>query len=537
MSHPMELMLGLYKTLKDHRTRGFGATDCEVCTYTFAPERRVSCTSSSCLGGKNFMESSITTNSNFCQYLCGHTFPLTPVNPFWLLALPNCLLIFAKNMLKHFLCLLGGFFRYNAGMNNVSRSLHGPRILVCGNYGATNIGDEAILESILQFCKKAFLTGASGAGAGVAAHTGAGAHVTIVSADPLRTSTRYGLESVAKIPSGFRSFFKAILGGGLWKTLRAYRNADAVIFGGGGLFTDEKPHAILIWMMQILPAFWYKKPVMCLGQSVGPLMSPWSRWVVKKIFRKMRIVTVRDEASRSLLEKMGVHGVHVLPDPVFGLEGADGGGFGIGLPRRGGDGGVQRVVRAHSHDAGIGQTRKPYIVFSLRPWIKNAEDIRQILAEFVDWMFETYHLKTYFVPFQSARDDDENESLQVLLKLGHHGACEVLPHNENIPDVLKLMREATAVIGMRLHSLIFSAITHTPFLALSYSLKVAEVVKQLGMEDFLNEYRFVDPEVLRKQFEKLFTERAHVEKALAEKHRELAKRTEGYELLLRELLR
>ncbi len=371
-----------------------------------------------------------------------------------------------------------------------------PHFVICGNYGATNIGDEAILQSILQFCRHAF------------PH----ADITVISSNPARTAEQYDVKTVPMMPAGLRSYVKAFFSRSMRKTLHAYKRADAVIFGGGGLFTDERPHAIFIWLMQILPAFRYKKPVMSLGQSVGPLMNRWSRWVVGKIFRKMKIVTVRDEASQLLLRKLNVRNIHVLPDPVFGFH------------------------LRKSHESPAPRERKPYIVFSLRPWIRNAEKIRGILAQFVDWIFETYHLRTYFVPFQSLHDDDENECLQVLLKLEHRSVCEVLSHNEEMRDTLKLMEESTAVIGMRLHSIIFSAITHTPFLALSYSLKVAEVAKQLGMEDFLDEYRFVDLDTLKKKFEKLFSERTHVEKSLEEMHKELEHKTEQYAHMIKQLV-
>jgi polysaccharide pyruvyl transferase WcaK-like protein len=97
------------------------------------------------------------------------------------------------------------------------------RILICGNYGATNLGDEAILQSILQCVASVFPE----------------AHVQVVSANPELTAKQYGIQTVSKIPAGFRSMFKGIFSKRLMETLREYQYADAVIFGGGGLFSDE----------------------------------------------------------------------------------------------------------------------------------------------------------------------------------------------------------------------------------------------------------------------------------------------------------
>lgn len=376
------------------------------------------------------------------------------------------------------------------------------RILICGNYGATNLGDEAILQALLEQVRSAF------------PH----ANLQVVSANPELTTKQHGVEAVAMVPAGLRSFVRGIFGVDFRRTSRAFRDADLIIFGGGGLFTDEKPRAIFIWLMQILPALRRRKPVVCFGQSVGPLKSGWSRWIVRRVFRRMHAVVVRDEASRELLLHLGVRNVQVLPDPVFGL---------------------QKRFYADASFRSEPAERKPYIVFSLRPWKGNQP--HEVLAKFVDWIFETYQLRTYFVPFQNEHDADSPEMAKVISKLQNRGgadgvaAAEIFPYNENIPDILKLMHEATAVVGMRLHSLIFSALVHTPFLGFSYSVKVSEVVRQLGMEDFLCEYRDLELEVLKKKFEKLFAERASIEKMLTTRQLELRHQTQKYGELLRGL--
>lgn len=371
-----------------------------------------------------------------------------------------------------------------------------PHILICGNYGATNIGDEAILQSILQCVRS----------------THPKAHITVVSANPAFTAKQYGVEAVHPVPAGFRSILGSFFSKKFRETLKAHKKSDLVIFGGGGLFTDEKPRAIFIWTMQILPALWYRKPIYCFGQSIGPLFMRSSRWTVRFLFRRMRAITVRDEASKNLLEKMDVRNVQVLPDPVFGLH-------------------SDKNSHPHHH-----VHRQHQVVLSLRPWFKRAEKNHRILAEFIDWLFVTYHLKTLCVPFQSEHDNDSEEILKVLSLLEHREAAELLAHNENISEVATLMKSSTAVIGMRLHSVILAAVTETPFLGISYSLKVTEVIRQLGMGNYFCEYRELDLQTLKKKFELLFTYRKQIEKELEEKHCDFQKQTEEYSELLERML-
>ncbi|MFO0780836.1 MAG: hypothetical protein U0519_03035 [Candidatus Gracilibacteria bacterium] len=87
----------------------------------------------------------------------------------------------------------------------------------------------------------------------------------------------------------------------------------------------------------------------------------------------------------------------------------------------------------------------------------------------------------------------------------------------------------------QLHSLILAAITETPFLGLSYSLKVTEAVRQLGMGNYFCEYRDLDLQTLKKKFELLYTYRSNVVKELAEKRRMLREKTDRYQEILRGL--
>ena len=67
------------------------------------------------------------------------------------------------------------------------------KIVICGNYGATNLGDEAILESILQMVRGAFADARATAGA---------VRVTVVSADCDSTAAKYGERYVVESEIG-----------------------------------------------------------------------------------------------------------------------------------------------------------------------------------------------------------------------------------------------------------------------------------------------------------------------------------------------
>lgn len=400
---------------------------------------------------------------------------------------------------------------YNTAMNEKKS------VLIIGNYGATNLGDEAILESILQTVRASAPT----------------ADIKVLSSNPQNTTKLHGVATIRMVPSGFRSFFGSIFNGSLGRIFKTFRHSDAIIFGGGGLFTDEKFQAIFIWLMQIFPALLYRKKIMCFGQSVGPLKSVWSRAIVRFIFKKIEIITVRDDASHALLCSLGIKNVQVLPDPVFGLKTKNILHVSELAAETGTDHGSQKVSHSAPRSARIDE---PFVFFSIRPWFHQSPQFFQTLADFVDWLYEKHHLKTVFVPFQREHDDDNAVMLKIVSLLKHKMAAEISSYDERTDAALLLMSQAKAVVGMRLHSLIFSTLTATPFLALSYSKKVSEVVHQLGMENYLTHTSDLELKKLQHQFDALLTGQEEIIKTLKEKQQEFVQKNENYGVFFQKLI-
>ncbi len=350
-----------------------------------------------------------------------------------------------------------------------------PNIVICGNYGATNIGDEAILDGILAMVREARPD----------------ATITVMGANPAETAHLHEVLSVPLLPSGVRSFFRAVFKKGFVRTARAIKNCDLFILGGGGLFNDEKPRAILIWALQAFFALALKKPLFCLGQSIGPLRRALARHIVRKIFVKAKLISVRDKSSKQILEALDprIADVHVLADPVFALN---------------------TSLEPASHEN--------FVVFSIRPWKqKNHKHQLKILARFIDWIYETYQYRILLVPFQVLNDNDfdEFDTLRDFLKYP-----QAVQNHEYSPDYKKtwqLISRARATVGMRLHSLIFSTMTKTPFLALSYSEKVDSFVREMGLQNYLVDWKKFDFEMLQNKFMAVLANRANIQAELAEK--------------------
>ncbi len=158
------------------------------------------------------------------------------------------------------------------------------RCLLIGNYGVSNIGDEALREYFVS--------------------TFTEVHWTVLGTD------------VPRLPFGFRSFFR------LWpKTIVAIARADMIVFGGGSLFTDsESVVACVLWWWHGIVACLFQKRLVLAFQGVGPFRTVFGELLAKWIFTHATFISVRDEASHRRIQGWKLRCTPLLTfDPAFSV--------------------------------------------------------------------------------------------------------------------------------------------------------------------------------------------------------------------------
>ncbi len=165
------------------------------------------------------------------------------------------------------------------------------RCLLVGNYGVGNLGDEALKEYFLTHFPEV--------------------EWTVLSAHPQTARER------SRLPGGFRSLlsFRWI------RTIGAYCYSDAVVFGGGSLFTDsESPYACFLWWIHASVAHVLRKPIHLAFQGIGPLNSKRGERLARQVCRWAASISVRDAESKKLVDHWQLP-VPVIQsfDPVFSM--------------------------------------------------------------------------------------------------------------------------------------------------------------------------------------------------------------------------
>lgn len=356
-----------------------------------------------------------------------------------------------------------------------------PKILICGNYGATNLGDESILDGILNNIEKTFKK----------------TEVTVLSYNPSRTSQMHNIHAAPLFPMGISSLFKGIFKLEIAKTLREIKKCDIFILGGGGLFTDEKLFAIFLWGWHGILAKIFKKPLYIYANSVGPLNTKVGRFITRYLFQKAQIITVRDEKSAETVKKIKVKiRPQITTDPALALN-------------------IKNKKSIQKY---------PYVVVNLRPWIKKISNLEKNMANLINEITFKYKLKVILLPFQTKHDNDKNILSKIFTQVEQKNMVKIANTNDEYQKAIDLIQNAEIFIGMRLHGLIFALLTKTPFISLSYSPKVRNFCKMINMEKYCIDLSSLKYKEIEDLFEKAWKSREEIRQNLGIQKEILKKR-------------
>ncbi|MBU4509418.1 polysaccharide pyruvyl transferase CsaB, partial [bacterium] len=282
--------------------------------------------------------------------------------------------------------------------------------------------------------------------------------ITVLSHNPLQTSQTYQVKAINRLH--------------LISIICCLRNVNLFISGGGGLLQDStgKGWSILYYLGLILIAKIIKVPTMIYAQGIGPINKKINKLLIKWILNKVDIITVRDNPSKKLLNNLGVSGpsIYVNSDPVFLLKKKN----------------INHIIDNYPYiQELINSDVRPLIGVSVREYKSNSSDLKRIFAQAADYLIENYQAKIIFLPFKFDEDVHISEEILSLMK----NQADVLKTKLEPEELLSLLSRLSLVIGVRLHSIIFSSMANIPFIAFNYDLKVKYFVEYLGLPELLLE--------------------------------------------------
>lgn len=262
-----------------------------------------------------------------------------------------------------------------------------------------------------------------------------------------------------------------------WKQIKKeIGKLDLLLIGGGNLIMDFYSSWPIYPLIYTLLAKKVKTPVMLYAIGAGPINSLRAKIYFKIICHLANKITTRDKDSLKEIKKLGIkHSkITVSADPAICIKFDKRKLKKIKI--------IKTIKKIQKPPIGI--TVVPY--FDKRYWPTGDVTIYKKyvkkMSSLVDEIVIRLDRKVLF--FTTNFPNDLLICYDIYRKATQKDKIFIIEDRLTVEEIISVISSCDIVIGTRLHSLILSYITLTPFLAFGYQPKVHSFCKQCWFDDF-----------------------------------------------------
>jgi polysaccharide pyruvyl transferase WcaK-like protein len=246
------------------------------------------------------------------------------------------------------------------------------RVGITGSYGGLNLGDEAILQSIISQLRKDLPK----------------LEITVFSRDAEDTKRRHQVERAVPV----RKLSRA-------EIVPEVERLDLLILGGGGILYDADART---YLREVQLAREKRVPVFVYAIGAGPLTHAAAQAAVRENLAEVEMVTVREKSAHRVLEESGLHrDVVVTADPALLLKPEP---LPRGILRQEGLEGRRRLIGMSVREPGVAAPDLDEKVY------------HALLANAADFMVDRWNANVVFVPMERSVLDTQH-SHAVIAKM------------------------------------------------------------------------------------------------------------------------
>ena len=319
------------------------------------------------------------------------------------------------------------------------------RLLIFGNYGWNNTGDDAMLYGLLQelaaFHRESEFVIPSRIPVTVPAH--------------VKNRVRFVKPSPIHV---------------LWEMVRA----SLFIVGGGTHLHDygrrrNRISVLLAFLIIVFLAKMLRNEVYLISNGIGPITTIWGRALTRLICRRADYITVRDQASYGILEALGLANRISLAFDLSAL-----------LPLPDESHGNQVGEGVNGRILGVSVTP----VFELYHGDRDKDllIVNEIGEQLSLWLSKTPDLKVFLFIFKDKpRNDDVHITRLLVEQLRPVEQVTIIPYNLDSVSTLAKVSKCYAFIGMKYHSSLFAYLGNVPLLIIDYHPKCRALAEEIGL--------------------------------------------------------
>ena len=292
-----------------------------------------------------------------------------------------------------------------------------------------------------------------------------------------------------------------LLPGKLRRVMYDYAHADLILPIGGGYLTAKNSVqgtiTTLLQLHAICIALILQKPVVLLAQSVGPYATSFQKFLVRIVLNRVNAIFVRENFSNDFLKSIGV----IKPHIALATDSA----FLCSFPT----------------PAPATQPARAVVAITARRWYAPAaqQQYEHVLADFADWLVNDVDCDVHLVPQVIATTQNDNDSAVLTRVLQYSknamtGRVVLLPNPAGLSELWGWYGGFHAVVGTRMHSVIFALTHYVPCIAIGYEYKTKGIMDALGLDPFVVPIDNCTLQNLQQLYRKIEAERAQYEQTL-----------------------
>ena len=297
--------------------------------------------------------------------------------------------------------------------------------------------------------------------------------------------------------------------------LRDYLDSDIILdLGGDGLTDDYGIIATITSCYNLLLCNLLRKPLVIYAQSIGPFKNKFTRALARYCLNRVSLLIVREEITYNYLKRIGIKNkIHFTADSAFLLAPAS----------------KKRVEDIFAMES-ITLDKRMKIGISASQHMYNAEQNKtdstknkyvDFMANLVDSLINRFDAQIIFVPHVTNKDilvDDKFVGDKIYNKVKNKNNIYLIKNKDYSPGELKgIIGSFDMFIGARMHSNIASTSMHVPTIAIAYSHKFYGIMKMLGMDKYVLDFRTMSLEQVMSKIEELWEERRNITSELKSK--------------------
>lgn len=370
------------------------------------------------------------------------------------------------------------------------------KFIISGYYGYASLGDEAILQKLINDIKKNIID----------------SHITVFSANPSYTREFFKVDSVKN--SIFNNFFTLI---------KEIIRSDYFILGGGGMLSDWQKSSPFLWLTLPVISILFRKKLIIYGVGVNPFRTLYGKLLLKFVLKHSSLIIVRDIYSKlclinSLDQK---EKIHVTIDPAIGLNTPKDGFFKSYIKSK------KISNKSLTQKPNIGICPSPFFhIPKLWPNSPNRYNrLKQDFSRLIKFLIDSYGANIFLIPLSMKYDIifckeifkylDENSKSSTFI-------IDSLKTPTNLRDILSNM---DLIIGMRFHSNVLSINLAIPFVGIIYGKKHTCLLKKINYlhnsiiisDGFHEKNKNMDFQKIKEIIARVWSDRNHVREFLKEK--------------------